>query len=168
MTTNTTNPFLEVAFDNEEDPFPAHGTSLTGDKRTEARLCTVQAITQSIVTEENLATIQKEFVSRQLTVRKADKKIFNSIINIVAAEDARFIDMLEPNLSASRPWKDLNPVQKAVLLAAVGEWQSEALSTPPKTVLNEFLNISKGFCTPEETAFLNGILNAVMIKLMLV
>jgi|GEM_PF-1863845 len=161
------NPFLTPAFDTEDDPFPAAGENLTGDKRTEARLMAVQAIAQSFIGAEDLAAITKDFTATQVKARGADKKIFAAVMATAQTENERFIPILSQEFPTGRTWSNANPVHQALLLAAMSEWHS-SLTTPPKTVLNEYLNISKGFCTPEETAFINGVLNTVMQKLMLV
>lgn len=166
MTTNQ-NPFLTPNFSTEEDPFPEARENLTGDKRTEARLCAVQALTQHLTTEDALHTISKEFATTQLKARKADKKIFTQTLASAEADLTQFIDIIKPTFPKGRDWQSANPIHQALLLAPMAEWHS-TLTTPPKTVLNEYLNISKGFCPPEETAFLNGILNTLMQKLMLV
>lgn len=165
--TDQQNPFLTPAFDTDTDPFPNAGENLTGDKRTEARLCAVQATAQHLATDEALQTITKEFATHQIPPRKADKKIFTAVMASTEADMTKYIQILTPTFPQGRSWKDANPVHQALLLTAMAEWHSD-LTTPPKTVLNEILNISKGFCTPEEVAFINGLLNTVMQKLMLV
>ena len=72
---------FEPAPISHDDDFPEEGVSLTGDKRTEARLCAVQSLYQVIFVGTDIKDVADSFLLHEIPDRKADKKIFKGIID---------------------------------------------------------------------------------------
>lgn len=146
-----------------EDAFPPENAALTGDSRTEARLCAVQALYQSLVMPADARDVAKEFESR-LSKRKADKKLFRLIMNEAGEGADRYKAMLEAEVTEKWEWSRMDLVLRSLGLAATAELTANA-DVPVAVLINDYLNISKAFVTPEETSYLNKMLDLVSKKI---
>lgn len=142
------------------DDFPPEKTNLTGNKSTEARLCAVQALYQARLMAEPVPLVSEQFLIYEVGSRKINKKLFKTIMTTLAEGLARFEVMLQNNLQAGWTLERMNSVAIALVLCALAELVAEE-TTPKGVILNEYINISKGFLTPDETAFINGVLNTM-------
>lgn len=144
------------------DEFPADTGSLTGHPLTEARLSAIQAIFQFKITDRTPADVRAEFLLHNIKKRKADKKLFRLILEDVADEEIleMYEGMIEDNLNDTWTYDRFGLLEKCLLIAAISEMYVKP-NTPRKVIINEFVNISKGFFKPEETSFFNGILDAL-------
>lgn len=147
---------------NEFDAFPAEG-SITGDSRTEARLLSLQAIFQHIFVNQPLDKVRDEFLKYYVKQHKADKKILTTILDDVATNQARYEELVADNLNEKWTYDRLGLVEKSLLISAVSELS--ATTAPTKVVINEYINISKGYFNPKEVGFINGILDNLAKKI---
>lgn len=147
-----------------EDAFPESDTNLTGDRRTEARLCAVQALFQAVVGHADAATATKDFLADQVKRRNADKKIFLLIMDEAGSAQPRYMELLKAHLLENWTLERIDPVQVALLWAAAAELTAH-VAVSPKVTINEFLNIAKGFAKPEEVAFVNAVLDRMVKQL---
>lgn len=155
----TLDDLIKDNFDaNEHDAFPDEG-SISGDSRTEARILALQAIFQHVFVNQPLNKVRDEFVQYYVNQRDADKKILVAILDDVAEHQERYEEMIAANLNEKWTYERIGLVEKSLLIAAVSELSLK--STPPKVVLNEFINIAKGYFNPKEVAFVNAILNTI-------
>ena len=141
----------------ENDDFPQEKTNLTGSKSTESRLCAVQALYQVIMVGLDVNNVLDSFVEHEIPHRKCDKKLFKKIIAAVAEQQTSYEETIAKQLQDSWTLETINPVARSLLLAAVTE--KYVVNTPDKVIINEYLNISKGFLNEEEQSFLNGVLD---------
>lgn len=155
----TTNPTTEFDWENGDDAFPLDNMPLTEDKRTEARICTVQALYQALLMSRAVEDVAKEFEVTRLPKRKADKKLFALVSNEAAQGRARYETMIKANLREDWPWERLDNVLKALLWAGLAELTANSgLGLP--VIVNEYVNIAKGFVQPEQVGFVNRTLDA--------
>lgn len=147
-----------------EDAFPAENENLTGDRRTEARLCVVQALFTMIIQNDADAVsglvVMKEFLNGRVKRTAADKKLFTLVMDEAVRDAARYRSMLEAQLLEGWTLERIDPVQYALMWAAAAELSANT-SVGPKVVLNEFVNIAKGFAKPDEVAFINAAMDSM-------
>ncbi len=143
-----------------EDAFPDHTKSLVEDSRTEARIVAVQWAASSLLVGEPMA-LEAETFAAQAKRRKADKKVFEVLATELAPHEARYSAMVQAHFKDNWPWARTNVVLRAVLLVAAAE-----LTANPKlgtgAVLNEYMNIAKGFLPAEEVAFTRATLEKLV------
>lgn len=141
--------------------FPVPNTNLTGNDKTEARMLAVQAIYQSqLLDDKSTDEILREFIAHFIDAQEANKEIFSIIMESAREEKDRFIELISDHIDSHWSWDRLGLVERSLLLAAVAELNGR-IETPAPIILNEFVNISKGFIGEKESKFINGILNAV-------
>lgn len=140
-----------------EDAFPPENQSLTGDRRTEARLAAVQALFAVGLLEGkgDPTTLQKDFAPR-LKQRKADTKLFTLIFEAATADRPRYAAMLQAHAREDWPLERMDPVLLALFWAMAAELSANP-AAGSKIVLNEFLNIAKGFVSQPEVSWLNAV-----------
>jgi N utilization substance protein B len=155
---------FEPTLNVTEDDFPEDGVSLTGDKRTEARLCAVQVLYQVIFLGTDITMAADSFRLHEIPLRKADKKIFNGIIDTAKDGVPRYLEMIDAHLNDEWSLERVDPVAKAILVAATAELDGFP-STSEKIILNEYINISKGFFAEKEVGFINGLLDTLSAKI---
>ncbi len=149
------------AWEMGEDAFPAENAPLVKDSRTEARICAVQALFQAKARGQGVAEVAKEFGVSRIKRRKADKKLFEAITAEAERGAERHDALIRANLLADWPAERLDAVHYALLWAATAELFARADVNPP-VVINEFVNIAKGFAaSPEEVAFVNATLDKI-------
>ena len=132
----------------------------TGHQRTEARLLAVQAIYQVLLLRQSTADVLAEFSSYRIPGTGADSKLFSKIYEHAIADEERYQTLLTVQLSKKWSWDRLGLVEKAILLAAAAE-MDVCQTTPPKVIINEFLNIAHSFFEADEVSFVNGVLDKV-------
>lgn len=155
---------FEPLVETHEDDFPEEGENLTGDKRTEARLCAVQALYQIIFVGADIQMVTDSFLTHEIPSRKAEKKIFVGIMADAKEAVSRYLELISAHLTDEWTLERVDPVAKAILVAALSE-ASGFPTTPEKVIFNEYINISKGFFEEKEVGFINGLLDKVLPKI---
>lgn len=139
----------------KDDIFPPEGESLTGNPRTEARLLAIQALYQNIQTGDAFKHIRDDFLNTYVRVREADKKLFRALVDDIAENHARYEELVEAQLAENWSLERLGLVERCTLMVAASEFTCR-LNTPFKVIINEFVNISKGFLEDEGVKFVNA------------
>lgn len=153
----------EFEWEKGDDAFPLEGEQLTGDRRTEARLCAVQVVFQAKAMGAHVHDIAGEFLPN-VKKRKADKKLFALITEESGVGADRYEAMIAAHLLEGWSLDRLDPVHFALLWAACAELTAN-IEVGPKIILNEYLNISKGFAKAEDVAFINAALDRLARKI---
>lgn len=143
------------------DIFPPHDKNLTGDNRTEARLCAVQAMYGDLLLE-GLETASFP-AGGTPNNRKVDVKLFDEIVAAVRADKARMVELISAHLTSGWTWERLDMVLRALLLAAVGELYARP-ETDAKLVVSEYVNLAAGFIDQKKIGFVNALLDSVSKK----
>ena len=135
--------------------------------RPAARLAAVQALYQL---EQEPTTPQKvvvEFLNYRFTevvdntkFITPDKALFEDIIMGVMNRVADLDSMISATLSEDWRIERMESVVRAILRAAVFELSRDT-SVPVPVVINEYIEITKSFCTGPEVAFVNASLDAL-------
>jgi N utilization substance protein B len=137
-------------------------------KKSAARLYAIQALFQMEVSKSSLDEIVDEFELYRIgasidesTYNQADLTMFRAIINNAVKQQSRIDKLTDQSLDDSWPLKRIDPTLRALFRAATSELLIE--KTPPKAVINEFIEIAKAFFpNGKEPKLVNGVLDNIM------
>ncbi len=133
-------------------------------KRTLARLTATQAVFQLAKSEDSARSIIGQFLTHRvgkdeesLEQGDLDRTYFTTLVEGVETHLDQLNEMISESLADGWTVDRLDSVALAVLRCGTYEllFQSE---TPPKTVINEYLDIAHSFDI-EDTSFINKILD---------
>ena len=143
-----------------------------GRPRTGARVAAVQALFQSEHTGESAEAVAQQFIRHRIgtgegqdafeegRVPLAHVPLFEAILKAAAtraeAGDAEIRAHLQKDWTLER----LDPVLRALLRAAVAELLGGP-EPPARVVINEYLDVARGFLDDETARFANGVLDAL-------
>jgi transcription antitermination protein NusB len=148
--------------------------------RTASRVAAVQALFQSEQTGESGETVIDQFVRHRLgalpdtaggeegyeegRIPHAQVALFGRIVRqAVQAQDV--IDrMVIETLPREWPFARLDPVLRAVLRAGCAELTMED-GPPAKVVINEYVDVARGFFIGDEPRMANGVLDKLAHRL---
>ncbi|GAN53425.1 transcription antitermination factor NusB [Tanticharoenia sakaeratensis] len=137
--------------------------------RTTARVAAVQALFQCEQAGETAETVADQFTRHRLggtstedidegQMPDADFRLFGMIVRGTTVAQDRIDAELSGALPEAWPLHRLDPVLRALLRAAVFEFGSD---TPPRVVINEYLDVAHGFFSGDEPKLVNGVLDAL-------
>ena len=137
-------------------------------KKSAARLYSIQALFQMEVSKSSLDEITNEFETHRIgasiddnTYNQADLKMFRVIINNAVKQQSRIDKLTDQSLNDSWPLKRIDPTLRALFRAATSELL--VAETPPKAVINEFIEIAKAFFpNGKEARLVNGVLDNIL------
>jgi transcription antitermination protein NusB len=140
--------------------------------RTASRVAAVQALFQAEQAGDNPETVIDQFVRHRLgdlagqdgfedgRIPDAEVPLFARVVR----EAVRRQDVIDPLLAnalpADWPLPRLDPVLRALMRAGVAEL-SMSDGPPAKVVINEYLDIARGFFTGPEPGLANAVLDKV-------
>jgi len=140
--------------------------------RTASRVAAVQALFQAEQAGDNPETVIDQFIKHRLgdlagqdgfedgRIPDAEVPLFARVVR----EAVRRQDAIDPLLTGALPedWPlaRLDPVLRALLRAGVAELTMTD-GPPAKVVINEYLDIARGFFTGPEPGMTNGVLDKV-------
>ena len=93
---------------------------------------------------------------------KADREFFTDLLRGVLTRAGQLQDELQAFLD--RPFAELSPVEASVLLAAAYELATYQ-QTPYRVVINEAIELTKGFGGTDGHKYVNGVLDKLAAKL---
>ena len=134
--------------------------------RSAARLAAVQALFQMEVTGADYRRVQEEFETHRLgqTVdadeyREPNLDLFRALLAGAVNRQAEIDQLTHRALVERWPLGRLDPTLRALFRAAGSELCNET-QTPPKVVINEFVDVARAFF-PEgkEARFVNAVLD---------
>lgn len=123
--------------------------------RVKARRLAMQALYQWDLSGNNLADIDKQFKESD-EYSGVDDLYFEELLHQIPAR----LDEVEAGLINSMQigWKDVDPVERAVLRLASYELLAH-VEIPYKVVINEAVNLAKKFGAEQAHKFVNGVLD---------
>ncbi len=133
--------------------------------RSAARLYAVQALFQMEASGQTVESVTREFETHRFgavydgdEMAEGDVDHFRALIDHSVDWQARIDQMTDRALVAKWPIDRIDPVLRALFRAA-GSEILEA-TTPPKVVINEFVDIAKAFFPDgKEPKFVNAVLD---------
>jgi N utilization substance protein B len=138
--------------------------------RTASRFAAVQALFQSEQNADNAETVIDQFVRHRLgslagsdgfedgRVPDAEVPLFSRIVRAAVAQQETIDGMLSEALPADWPLARIDPVLRA-LMRAGGAELAMADGPPAKVVINEYLDVARGFFTGAEPGMANAVLD---------
>jgi N utilization substance protein B len=130
-------------------------------KRHNARCKAMQALYQWEYTHQEPAEILAQFLL-ELNEEEAESAYFTGLVQGTIADIENVDAVMQSSLD--RPLSELNPVERAILRAAIYELIHK-LDVPYRVVINEALEIGKKFGSDQGHKFVNGVLDALAAKL---
>ncbi|APX88870.1 transcription antitermination factor NusB [Brevirhabdus pacifica] len=133
--------------------------------RSAARLYAVQALFQMEASGSTVEKVTVEFEDHRFgatyegdEMAEGDPVLFRRLVNDAVERQALIDQMADRALVAKWPIARIDPTLRAVFRAAGAELT--AGDTPPKVVINEFVDVARAFF-PEgkEAQFVNGVLD---------
>lgn len=134
--------------------------TVTDDARTEARLCTVQAVYQHRLTEDSGTQVVQSFLTGPVKARQADKTLFKALFEATLADQSRYETLVSGFLKEGWTLEKLDSTLQALLLVATAELSTQA-DTETKVVLSEYIALARAFFDDKQSAFVNGILDKI-------
>ena len=138
--------------------------------RTASRVAAVQALFQSEQAQENPETVIDQFVRHRLgetptehgfeegRVPDAEVPLFAQIVRAAVRQQDTIDTMIIQALPADWPLARIDPVLRA-LLRAGGAELAMTDGAPAKVVINEYLDVARGFFTGAEPGLANAVLD---------
>ena len=138
--------------------------------RTASRVAAVQALFQAEQGPENPETVIDQFVRHRLgrlpgtggfeegRVPDAEVPLFGRIVRSAVRQQDAIDRMLSEALPADWPLARIDPVLRALMRAAGGELAMTE-GAPAKVVINEYLDIARGFFEGAEPGMANAVLD---------
>ncbi|MBJ2151072.1 transcription antitermination factor NusB [Paracoccus sp. IB05] len=133
--------------------------------KSAARLYAVQALYQMEISGQTVKAVSREFEAHRFGASyeegdfaEGDTGLFRSLVEHAVNWQALVDQMTDRALVAKWPIDRIDPVIRALFRAAGAELTQ--MDTPPKVVINEFVDIARAFF-PEgrEPAFVNAVLD---------
>lgn len=143
-------------------------TDKGADKRqmkSAARLYAVQALFQMEASGQTVEAVRREFEDHRFgadydgaALAEANVDLFRDLLDKAVNHQARIDQMTDRALVAKWPIARIDPTLRALFRAAGAELTES--KTPPKVVINEFVDVAKAFF-PEgkEPKFVNAVLD---------
>jgi N utilization substance protein B len=132
-----------------------------------ARLAAVQALYQGELRRSDAEHLVAEFRRHRLgqdidgaPAIAPDAELFADIVRGVEAHGDALDDAIRARLPANWPFERLEVILRAILRAATYELRSR-LTTPARTVIDEYVEIGHAFFSGGEPGMINGILDAL-------
>jgi N utilization substance protein B len=140
--------------------------------RTVSRVAAVQALFQSEQAGDNAEAVIDQFVRHRIgepsdsegfeegRVPDAEVPLFSRIVREAVRQQSEIDALVAGALPREWSLARIDPVLRAVLRAGVAELRMSG-DPPPKVVINEYLDISRGFFTGSEPGITNAVLDRV-------
>jgi N utilization substance protein B len=137
-------------------------------KLSAARLAAVQALYQGELRHADAEHLVKEFRRHRLGRNfdddvepiLPDDELFADIVRGVEAHGIALDDEVRRRLPANWPFERLEVILRAILRAAAYELRAH-LTTPARTVIDEYVEVGHAFFSGGEPGMINGILDAM-------
>ena len=145
-----------------------------GRPRTGARVAVVQALFQSEQTGESAETVAQQFIRHRIGAGDAAAEeafaegriplahipLFEAVLKSAATRSEQADAEIRAHLNKDWTLERLDPVLRAVFRAAAAELLN-GTEPPARVVINEYLDIARGFLDEETCRFANGVLDAM-------
>ncbi len=133
----------------------------TKSPRRRAREFALQGLYQWQVSGSDEAAIEAHLADTA-GFDKADRQFFVGLLRGVLAQHVALQEQLQVYLD--RPFTELSPVESSVLLAGAYELANYP-QTPYRVIINEAIELAKGFGGTDGHKYVNGVLDKLASKL---
>lgn len=124
--------------------------------RRRARELALQGVYQSLLSGNSMTAVQKHLEADTENLDKVDRELFVSLLRGTLEN----VEALQASFAAliSRPVEELSPIEHAILLLGAHELRNN-LETPYRVVINEAIELAKGYGGTDGHRFVNGVLD---------
>lgn len=136
-------------------------------KRRSARLAAVQALYQMEQTGVSAGDVVQEFVAYRFgaepeitALGMPDEDFFTDLLHGVPRHQQEIDTAISESLNKKWRLARVDSTMRAILRAGVYELIGRR-DVPAKAVIDEYVALAHGFCTEDETAFVNASLDAI-------
>lgn len=130
--------------------------------RRRARELALQGVYQWLLSGNSMTSVQRHLEAETENLDKVDHELFISLLrgtlDNVEALQATFSPLIH------RPVNELSPVEHAILLLGAHELRHN-LETPYRVIINEAIELAKGYGGTEGHRFVNGVLDKLAANL---
>lgn len=126
--------------------------------RRRSRELAMQGVYQWLMAREDLGAIEAHLLDTSPHAAKLDRDHFVALLHGAVRERSAMYELLTPHLD--RPVDALSPVEHATLLIGAFEL-SRHLEIPYRVVINEAVELAKGFGGTDGYKYINGVLDKV-------
>lgn len=143
-------------------PSPASSTVSPSGGGTTSRRATRRALIKALYQWHLVDAPVIELIEDVRTESRVDQTYFASVLQGIASQTTVIDGHLSPLVD--RDWATITPIELSVLRLATYELMVR-VEIPFKVIINEALELSKLFGTPEGYRFINGILDRLVAVL---
>lgn len=136
-------------------------------RRHAARLAAIQALYQMEMTGVDASSVQEEFFSFRFGAEPEvtalglpDEEFFTALVHGVPRHQAEIDQSIAGALNKKWKLSRVDSTMRAILRAAVYELIGMP-EVPAKAVIAEYVDLARGFCNPDEIAFVNASLDTL-------
>lgn len=129
--------------------------------RRRAREFALQGIYQWLLSGNSIAIIE-DHVSQVTGFDKADRELFVSLLRGTIANVEALQQEFVPFIH--RKVEELSPIERAILLLGTHELKN-SLETPYRVIINEAIELAKGYGGTDGHRFVNGVLDKLAARL---
>ena len=140
-------------FANAANPAASQAKPARKSPRRRAREFALQGIYQWQVGKNDAAAIEAQL---------ADQAFLHGLLRGVFAQHQSLQQELQAHLD--RPFHELSPVEASILLVGAFELTND-LPTPYRVIINEAIELTKGFGGTDGHKYVNGVLDKLAAKL---
>ncbi|CTQ49771.1 transcription antitermination factor NusB [Jannaschia donghaensis] len=144
---------------------PDEKRALKRRMKSASRLYAVQALFQMESAGQTVDKVQVEFethrfgmVTEEGAFEEGNPTVFRALLESAVTHQAKIDQMTDRALVAKWPLGRIDPTLRALFRAAGGEMLDH--DTPPKVVINEFVEVARAFFPAgKEAGFVNAVLD---------
>jgi len=133
----------------------------TASARRRSRELVLQGLYQRQLSGNAVQQVRDDLVASK-GYERADQPYFDELWRGVTSDYDALVATFEPHLS--RKAADLSPIERAILVMAAWEMKAR-LDIPYRVVINEAVDLAKGFGATDGHRFVNGVLDKVAADL---
>jgi N utilization substance protein B len=130
--------------------------------RRRARELALQGVYQWLLSGNSASTVQRHLESETENLDRIDRELFVSLLRGATGAADELRGCFEPLLS--RPVSELSPIEHAILLLGAYELRQN-IDTPYRVVINEAIELAKGYGGTDGHKFVNGVLDKLAARL---
>ena len=123
--------------------------------RSQARRCVMQALYQWQLTEQSFSEILAQFIERD-EYKTAESAYFHQLLS--GTIEHHQILSVRVGEFADRPWSQMDPIERAVLLIGMYELM-HCPEVPYRVVVNEAVELTKQFGATDGYKYINALLD---------
>ena len=135
--------------------------------KSTARLLAVQALYQLDMTQADVNAVLTEFLAHRMTgdlddraFDQVDQSLFRDLVHGVVRDQSRIDPLIAARLAKGWRLSRIDSILRSILRAGTFELLSRP-EVPAKVVINEYVEVARGFFEQEEVGVVNAVLDAL-------